>query len=397
VAAGLAVQRSSIVCWDRESGTALSPVLSWRDRRHAEWLAGLELDPHRIQELTGLVISPHYGASKLRWCLDHLPAVAAAARDGRLCLGPLASFLAFRLLEQRPCIADPANAARTLLYDLSTGDWSDELLDGFGLPRESLPRVVPARDALGTLRQGALRAELQVLAGDQPAALFAWGEPGPDTLFVNIGTGAFVQRVVVETASVDPRLLRSIAWAEPGREVRVVEGTVNGAGAALQWLARRRGVPLDELLAGAPRWLDESCKPPLFINGVGGLAAPFWRPDCPVQFTAETGIEQEAVAVIESIVFLLQANIEAMLGGAAEAPRRILATGGLARLDGLCRRLASLSGLPVVRPGECEATAMGLARLLGAPALPMSRPDRFQPGSMPELSARYRAWRRLLD
>ena len=398
VVAGLAVQRSSIACWDRETGAALSPVLSWRDRRHAGWLEALGLEPARVHALTGLVISPHYGASKLRWCLDNLPAVAAAAREGRLCCGPLASFLVCRLLAERPCVVDPANAARTLLYDLDGGDWSEELLTAFGVPRACLPAVVPGRGRFGSLRRGQLRAQLQVLAGDQPAALFAHDEPVPGTLFVNIGTGAFVQRVVAEPAPADPRLLRGIAWAEPGRELRVIEGTVNGAGAALQWLADERGLPLASLLEGLPAWLAQDRDPPLFVNGVGGLGSPFWRPDCPVRFSAAAGLEDEAVAVVESIVFLLQANIEAMLATAAgPRPQQIRASGGLAQLDGLCRRLADLSGLPVTRPhGNEEATAAGVARLLGAPAAAAADAARFEPQPAAVLAARYRAWRRLL-
>lgn len=398
VVAGLAVQRSSIACWDRDSGAALSPVLSWRDRRHAAWLDQLGLDPARVHELTGLVISPHYGASKLRWCLDHLPAVAGAAREGRLCCGPLASFLACRLLDERPCVVDPANAARTLLYDLDGGGWSEELLAAFGVPRACLPAVVAGRGRFGTLRGGRLRAELQVLAGDQPAALFAGSEPDSRTLFVNIGTGAFVQRIVDGAAPADPRLLRSIAWAEEGREFRVVEGTVNGAGAALQWLADARGVPLSSLLDGLPQWLEEARDPPLFVNGVGGLGAPFWRPDCPVRFSAPASLEDEAVAVVESIVFLLQANIEAMLASTgAPRPEGLRASGGLAQLDGLCGRLSDLSGLTVARPqGLEEATAFGVARLLGAVPPAPADGARFEPGPAGRLAARYAAWRRLL-
>ncbi|NGP53951.1 FGGY family carbohydrate kinase [Thioalkalivibrio sp. XN8] len=398
VVAGLAVQRSSIACWDRASGAALAPVLSWRDRRHAGWLQGLGLEPARVHRLTGLVISPHYGASKLRWCLDNLPAVATAAREGRLCCGPLASFLACRLLEEGPCVVDPANAARTLLYDLEGGDWSEELLAAFGVPRACLPRVVPGRGRFGALRRGQLRAELQVLAGDQPAALFAHDEPGPGTLFVNLGTGAFVQRIVADPAAADPRLLRGIAWAEPGRELRVLEGTVNGAGSALQWLADARATSVESLLQGLPRWLAEAPTPPLFVNGVGGLGSPFWRPDCPVRFSAEAGLEDEAVAVIESIVFLLQANLEAMLAADGESrPQQIRASGGLSQLDGLCQRLANLSGLPVVRPQDNqEATASGVARLLGAPRPRRSADARFQPQPAAAFEARYAAWRRLL-
>jgi glycerol kinase len=127
-------------------------VLSWQDRRHAAWLDALALDPAELRAVTGLVASAHYGASKLRWCLDHLPEVSAAQAAGRLCCGPLASFVLHRLLDDRPCLADPANAARTLLFDLHAGDWSEALLGRFGIPRECLPRCVPSRHPFGVLR-----------------------------------------------------------------------------------------------------------------------------------------------------------------------------------------------------------------------------------------------------
>ena len=138
-AAGLAVQRSSLVCWSADDGRALSPVLSWQDARNAAWLRGLARRAEDVQRLTGLTLSPHYGASKLRWCLDHLPEVRAAAARSGLRAGPLASYLLHRLLEERPLLADASTAARTLLWSPFERDWSAELLELFGIPREVLP------------------------------------------------------------------------------------------------------------------------------------------------------------------------------------------------------------------------------------------------------------------
>src|SRR4030095_11609205 len=131
VAAGLACQRSTVVCWDRADGRALSPALSWQDRREAGFLEQLSDRAGWIRERTGLVLSPHYGANKLRWCLETLPEVRAAAASDRLAAGPLASFLASRLLPEQPVCVDPSNAARTLLFDPATQDWVPELLDAF--------------------------------------------------------------------------------------------------------------------------------------------------------------------------------------------------------------------------------------------------------------------------
>ena len=400
-AAGLAIQRSSVVCWDRESGTALSPVLSWQDRRNADWLRALDLDGAHLREITGLVASPHYGASKLRWCIDHLPQVRRALAEGRLCCGPLASFVLHRLLEERPCLVDPANASRTLLWDVRAHDWSMELLEACGIPRACLPASVPSRHAFGTLVLGERRVPLEVVTGDQPAALFAWGEPKPGTLFVNVGTGAFVQRVFAGEVPDAPGLLRGIAWQDAERSIGVLEGTVNGAGAALAWLAEERAVPVETLLEGAARWLREVGNPPLFINGVGGLGAPYWVANCPIRFSEAGELPEETVAVLESIVFLLQVNIEAVhaaRGAEPDAVRRIIASGGIAQLDGLCQRLADLAGLPVERPADIEATARGVAWLLGVAEAPGDAcSSRFVPRPDSALRQRFVRWRAALE
>jgi glycerol kinase len=400
VAAGLASQRSSVVCWDRETGAPLSPVISWQDRRNAEWLAGLGLAPGRVHALTGLVPSAHYGASKLRWCLDRLPEVARAAHDGRLCCGPLASFLLHRLLRERPCVADPANASRTLLWELARLDWSEEMLEAFGLQAGWLPRCVPSRHAFGTLEAGAHHIPLTVATGDQSAALFARGAPRTDTLYANLGTGAFLQRTVGERPPEAPGLLRSIAWQEDGRQVAVLEGTVNGAGAALDWLAEQAGLPVAALTERAEDWLEAVSDPPLFLNCVGGLGSPYWRASCVSSFSAPADLAAQTAAVIESIAFLLRVNADAMAlaAGPAGGAACVVVSGGLARLDGLCRRLADLLGLPVARPVAVEATARGLAWLLGGtPPADERAPDVFMPHSDAALQARFRRWRRLIE
>jgi glycerol kinase len=384
-AAGLATQRSSIVCWDRDSGAALSPVLSWQDRRAAGWLEGFRDHAATVRAKTGLVLSPHYGASKLRWCLDHLPAVQAARREGRLAFGPLSSFLSMRLCEERPALADPANAARTLLFDLRAFDWDDGLLALFGVPRECLPRCVPSCHEFGRLHIDNRNIPLRLVTGDQSAALFAHGMPRADTAYVNLGTGAFVQRLAAHAPA---GLLTGIVHHDSRGPVYVTEGTVNGAGAALAWAARELALP--DLEARLDDLLGQSIEPPLFLNGIGGLGAPYWIADFPSRFVGGGTPESRAVAVAESIVFLLVANLERMPGGLA----RIVVSGGLSVHAGLCQRLADLAGVPVERPGEHEATARGLAFLLARPAQwPPIAAARFEPRSAPALADRYRRWR----
>jgi glycerol kinase len=392
VAAGLATQRSSIACWDRQTGAALSPVISWQDRRASAWLDQFAAYAREVHQRTGLMLSPHYGASKMRWCIDHLPAVAAAGREGRLVMGPLASFLLFRLLEERPLLADPANASRTLLWNLRTQDWEPRLLELFGISPKALPRCVPTHHAFGTLIANEHRLPLTIATGDQSAALFGLGAPSPDTVYVNIGTGAFMQRAVAQAPDV-PGLLGSMVYRDAERALYVLEGTVNGAGAALRWAEREWG--LKNVEAQLPAWLVREGDIPLFLNGVSGLGAPFWVADFPSRLISNGEPWQKACAVAESIVFLLQVNLEAMQK-ISPPPKRLLVTGGLAQLDGLCQRLADLSGLPLYRPAQHEATARGTAYLLAGFSgdWPEEKPGvTFTPKPNPALTERYNDWR----
>ena len=252
-AAGLATQRSTIVCWDRRSGLPLSPAISWQDRRGAAWLTqvmGTRAD--WVRRSTGLVLSPHYGASKLRWCLDHLPEVRAAARNGVLAAGPISSYLTFGLLAEHPLVADPANASRTSLFDPDALDWSPELLDAFGIPRGILPDCVGTNDEYGTLVVGERRIPLRACTGDQSAAAYAFGRPVETAALVNVGTGAFVQRVAAVAAPLPQGLLRSVLRTRDGNALYSHEGTVNGAGSAIDWLRGRVALDVDRALVNLP-------------------------------------------------------------------------------------------------------------------------------------------------
>jgi glycerol kinase len=395
-AVGLATQRSSVVCWDTRSGRALSPVISWQDRRAHVWLGQFSAQAEEIHKLTGLFLSPHYGASKLRWCLDYLPEVGVACKGGYLSFGPLASFLLFRLLLNRPLFIDPANASRTLLWNFKTCDWDPKLLELFGLPAACLPLCVPTRYAFGNMRIRAKPAPLRIVTGDQSAALYAYGQPQTKTAYINVGTGAFLQRPIGYYAAYHPKLLTSIVLHDNIEKNYVLEGTVNGAGSALTWLSQELNMEVEQKL---PEWLAQASEPPLFLNGISGLGSPFWVPDFASRFIGEGEPWQKAVAVAESIVFLLQENLRESAYFASQV-ENIHISGGLARYDGLCQRLADLSALPVYRPGEHEATARGTVYLLaGCPEVwpEAARGIWFKPRENSALTARYQRWREALS
>jgi glycerol kinase len=393
VAAGLATQRSSMVCWNRHTGQALSPVISWQDRRNAAWLTQFEPRRAWIREHTGLVLTPHYGASKMRWCLERLPAVGTAAAAGELAMGPLASFIVFRLAQGQPFVVDPANAARTQLWDPRSRDWSDELLELFGIPRTALPRCVTSRCAYGGLNTPAGAIPLTVVTGDQSAVPFAFGPLDPAAAYINVGTGAFVQRAIRDRLPDAPRLLASVVWSDAGGVDYMLEGTVNGAGSALDWFAAREGVDVAALLAAVESSAD-ALEPPLFLNGVAGLGSPFWASDLQSRFIGEGTAAGRLLALLESIVFLIRVNLDE-LRPHGPALARIVLTGGLSSSDIFCRRLADLAGMPVWRSREAEATARGLAWLTAEPGtqwLPGAG-EEIAPRPDQGLCARFARWR----
>jgi glycerol kinase len=398
--AGLATQRSSVLAWDRDTGRALSPVLSWQDTRTAPDLVALGSHEAAIRERTGLRLSPHYGAGKLRWLLRHAANVSAAREQGTLAIGPLASFLLHHLAAARREMADHANASRTLLWNLESRDWDPWLLGLFDIPQEVLPECLPIVADYGLTGSGSI--PLTAVNGDQTAALYAQGMPARDALAVNTGTGAFILLPTGHTRRSHPNLLSGLSRSDGSSADHYLEGTVNGAAAALDWVARHYHIA--DWPAQAPGWLDWIEAPPVFLNSIGGLGAPWWQPGpepgfLPDSDGAQIGPAEAMVAAIESIVFLIQPNVE-LLRDLNPMVDVIRISGGLAPLDGLCRKLANLSGLTVERCHAIESTARGIAWLAaGCPDTwePSAVERRFLPLDDPLLVERYARFRAVLE
>jgi glycerol kinase len=308
-------------------------------------------------------------------------------------MGPLASYIVTRLVNGRPCVADPANASRTQLWDPGARDWSQPLLDLFGVPRAALPACVTSRFAYGALDTPTGRVPLAVVTGDQSAVPFAFGLLDPAAAYVNVGTGAFVQRTIRDRLPEAPRLLASAVFSDADGVDYMLEGTVNGAGSAFEWLAAREGVDTAALLAALGNAAD-GVEPPLFLNGVSGLGSPFWVSAFESRFIGEGTIEARALAVLESIVFLVRVNLDELARHGLPLTRIVL-TGGLAASDLFCQRLADLAGIEVWRSREPEATARGLAWLVaGGPAeWEAASADRCTPRGNAALAARFQSWR----
>ncbi len=382
-ACGISTQRSTVLAWSA-GGAPLSPAIGWQDLRGAPLVEALRAQARAIREQTGLPLSPHYGASKLHWLHQLL------AGEPSLRLGPLAAFLLNQLTGGGHRV-DHANAQRMQLLNLSTLNWSPQIADWFSLPLDTLPACRPVIDDHGIL--GDHDIPVTAVCGDQNAAWHSEGRQHGRCARINLGTGAFI--LAAQRPGEDiPELLSTLSVSDAHGADWLIEGTVNGAGAALQWLIDT--CQIEDLFEHLPRWLEQVQQPPLFLNTVGGLGSPWWRQGPPPAFvpedTSSTPAER-AVAVVESILFLLQCNLERILG---KTPVECLKlSGGLSRLDGLCQKLANLSGLEVERCDDPEASARGAAWL--AAGCPDEWPGTggspaFQPLPDAPLRARFRAF-----
>ena len=393
--AGLATQRSSLVTWDRRNGTPLSAIIGWQDCRAARWLQRLAPKEREIKKRTGLPLSAHYSASKLRWLIHNLPAVRKACQKGYLAWGPVSSYLLFHLLEKSSWVVDHANAQRTHLLNLHTLTWDSLLLNLFEIPVHPLPENKPICDDYGNLKL--CRVPVTAVTGDQQAAFFSLGNPRPQTAVINLGTGAFILLGTGGRLHQHQRLLSGLAHTTGTQTCYLVEGTVNGAGAAISWASQKWGIQnvTDQL----PGWLSDQAIPPVFINSVGGLGSPWWRTNITPHLLGDGTAPQRMVAVAESILFLIQENLNVMKKMGLTIAR-LQVTGGLARIDALCQRLADLSRTAVYRPSETEATARGVAWLAFQCPARWPKPGRgrvFKPKKNNALLKRFRIFHEMME
>ncbi|MGB7346636.1 MAG: FGGY family carbohydrate kinase [Pirellulaceae bacterium] len=377
-AAGLATQRSSVVAWNRETNEILSPVISWQDRRAHEFVETLSEHASEIRQRTGLPLTPHYGASKIRWLLANREAVVRCDHEV-LGIGPLASFLIAKLTlhpteKLSRYYVDHTNALRTQLMNLGNRDWDTRLKTLFDLPDDvSLPKCVPVLHDYGKLSDTTI--PLRVVSGDQTAAMFGQGAFPKETAMVNLGTGGFVLKPAEPNDQCDHELLGGLSISDDQSCQYLCEGTVNGCGAAMKWAAKRLKVSDDEL-KNIGHWLSEFSSPPIFVNCVGGVGSPWWIEKGESYWCDQHGHQiadndvnphVAMVAVVESIVFLIYENLRRMTRHASVSDLRI--SGGLSQLDGACHRLANLSECRVTRSSQIEATASGVAWMAaGRPA-----------------------------
>jgi glycerol kinase len=374
-ATGIANQGESVVAWDAATGTALGPVVLWSCRRSAAIVERLAAAGHgpEIQRRTGLPLDPYFSASKIRWLIEEVPAVARAAESGRLAAGTVDAWLTASL--GGVARTDPSTASRTQLTALAGGSWDAGLADLWGVPRAVLPTIGPTVGDLGTIGHPAWGGDLplRAMACDQQAALAGQGGHRVGTIKATFGTGVFVLANVGSPVPVPPPgILATVAWSDAsGRLTYALDGGVFSAGALLDWLAR------DLRVLDAPASLDDLAGRADDAAGIrvlpalSGLGAPWWEPDARVVIaglSAATGRAHLARAAIDAIAHRTVDIVEAMDPALVDPSRPLRVDGGLMRSGLLVQRLADLAGRPVEVATDVESTALGTAVLaaLGA-------------------------------
>ncbi len=358
---GLSTQRSTVLAWHKTTGQVLSPAISWRDTRAQVAIEQLSASAIHIQKISGLPLSAHYSASKIHWLLNNNNNAKQAQQENQLCISPLASFLLFNLLNEKPLIIDHSNAQRCQLFDIHSLNWSATLLDLFQVDKNVLPACAPVMHDYGTLCYHNIA--VTAVCGDQNAVFYAEPNLPASSALINVGTGAFILSTLAEKQSQNPQqqaaLICTLASSSAKQADFITEGTVNGAGSALDWAQLKD--PCENLFKKLPLWLQQIQQPPIFINCISGLGSPWWSTAGEATFTGKNKLSQAEryVAIIESIVFLIFNNIQHL----TSLPESLYISGGLSQLDGLCQKLANLSHIKVQRFTSTETTIRGCAWL----------------------------------
>jgi glycerol kinase len=373
-AVGITNQRETVLLWDRETLGSPRRAIVWQDRRTADICTRLRDEGHedRVSEVTGLRLDPYFSATKLMWLAEHEPNTWALVESGRYAVGTVESYLIARMTRGTWHVTDVSNACRTLLLDLSTGDWSDEMCRLFGVPRDSLPELVPNWGEIATTDPATfLDLELPIagVAGDQQSALFGQTCFDVGDSKCTYGTGSFIlTNTGGSLERSDAGLLSTAAWRSPdGQLTYALEGAIFVTGAAVQWL--RDGL---QIIGSAAETEAIAATVPdsggvVFVPALTGLGAPHWDPHARgllIGITRGTTRAHVVRATLEAIAFEVRDVLET-LPVRGEGLSSLRVDGGASANDLLCQVQADQVGVPVERPRIVETTALGAAFLAG--------------------------------
>jgi glycerol kinase len=370
-AIGITNQRETALVWDRKTGEPIMNAIVWQDRRTAaicDRLRARKLD-RVIRRKTGLVIDAYFSATKVQWMLENVKGAKAKAKAGELAFGTVDSWLVWNLTGGKVHVTDVSNASRTMLFDIATGQWDDELLEIFGVPRSMLPEVRSSSEVYGHTELLGTPVPIAGIAGDQQAALFGQACLKPGMVKNTYGTGCFMlMNTGTKRIASKHNLLTTIAWRIGDRTEYALEGSIFIAGAVVQWLRDGleffRSAPEIETLAA----VVEDTGGVYLVPAFAGLGAPHWDPHARgtiVGLTRGTTKAHVARAALEGIALQVMDVLKAMEADASIKLKELRVDGGASANDLLMQLQADLLNVPVVRPKVLETTALGAAYLAG--------------------------------
>jgi len=371
-AIGITNQRETTLIWDRKTGKPVHNAIVWQDRRTSEYCQQLKAQglEATVTDKTGLLIDPYFSATKIRWLLEEVPDVRARAERGELAFGTVDSWLLWCLTDGAVHRTDATNASRTLLFNIHSQQWDDELLELFDIPASLLPEVMDCAADYGVCAEDYLGAAVPIraIAGDQQAALVGQACFEPGMAKSTYGTGCFLMLNTGDQAlRSEHRLLTTVAYRLNGKPVYALEGSIFVAGAAVQWL--RDGL---QLIAGAgeTELLARQTDPAhgvYLVPAFTGLGAPYWDPDARgaiFGLTRDTGIKEIVTAGLQSVCYQTK-DLQKAMEQDGERPVTLRVDGGMVANNWLLQSLADLLGAQVDRPRVIETTAQGVAYLAG--------------------------------
>jgi glycerol kinase len=386
-AIGITNQRETTVVWDRKGGQAVHRAIVWQDRRTADICAKLKAEGHEptISQKTGLIIDPYFSGTKVAWILDQVPGARKRAEAGELMFGTVDCYLLWRLTGGKVHATDATNASRTLLFNIHTGQWDDELLKILRVPRSMLPEVKDSSARFGESDANLFGGPIAIagIAGDQQAATIGQACFMPGMIKSTYGTGCFalLNTGATPVASKN-KLLTTIAYQLAGKRTYALEGSIFVAGSAVQWL--RDGLKIIKQAAETGPLADQSdsSQSVYLVPAFVGLGAPYWNPrvrGALFGLTRNTGPAEFAYAALESVCYQTYDLREAMRADWPEgkAANVLRVDGGMTASDWTMQRLADLLDAPVDRPMIQETTALGAAYLAGLNAGVYPEPQRF--------------------
>lgn len=372
-AIGITNQRETTVVWDRETGEPIYNAIVWQDRRTAEYCQELRDLGHeeRFKKKTGLLIDAYFSGTKIKWILDHVGGARERARNGELCFGTIDTWLIWKLTAGAVHTTDVSNASRTLLFNIHTLEWDEELMAIMDIPMAMMPKVAESSEVIGNTADGLFSHPIPIagIAGDQQAALFGQLCLQKGMVKNTYGTGCFL----LMNTGTDPvysnhNLLTTIAWKRNGQVHYALEGSVFVGGAAVQWL--RDGLQLIERASDVESLAAEvpDTDGVFMVPALTGLGTPHWDPYARgllIGLSRGTTRAHVARATLEGIAYQVYDIVKAMEADAGTAGTELRVDGGASANNLMMQFQSDIFGFPVVRPKQVESTALGAAYLAG--------------------------------